>query len=56
VDVPEGLLGYTFGDYRLDVARQALYCASADSWTPLTRRVFDTLLYLVEHADRVKSA
>ncbi|MGH8167571.1 MAG: winged helix-turn-helix domain-containing protein, partial [Woeseiaceae bacterium] len=53
MDVPEGIRGYAFGDYRLDVARQSLYCHSADSWTPLTPRVFDTLLYLVEHPDNL---
>jgi TolB-like protein/DNA-binding winged helix-turn-helix (wHTH) protein/Flp pilus assembly protein TadD len=51
VDLPEGIRGYAFGDYRLDVARQSLYCRSADSWTPLTPRVFDTLLCLLEHPD-----
>ena len=49
--LPEGIRGYLFGDYRLDVARQSLYCRSADSWTPLTPRVFDTLLCLVQHPD-----
>ncbi|HWM29076.1 MAG TPA: winged helix-turn-helix domain-containing protein [Woeseiaceae bacterium] len=53
MDVPEGIRGYAFGDYRLDVARQSLYCRSADSWTPLTPRVFDTLLYLVEHPNNL---
>ena len=51
MELPEGIRGYAFGDYRLDVARQSLYCRSADSWTPLTPRVFDTLLYLLEHPD-----
>lgn len=53
MDVPEGVRGYTFGDYRLDVTRHSLYCSPADTWTPLTPRVFDTLLYLVQHPDEV---
>jgi TolB-like protein/DNA-binding winged helix-turn-helix (wHTH) protein/Flp pilus assembly protein TadD len=46
---------YEFGEFRLDVARQMLYSARADAWTPLTPRVFDTLLFLVEHPGMVIS-
>ena len=53
MDVPEGIRGYTFGDYRLDVTRHSLYSRPTDTWTPLTPRVFDTLLYLVQHPDEV---
>lgn len=41
---------YEFGAYRLDTDRQALCYLPDDRWSPLTPRVFDTLLYLVEHA------
>jgi TolB-like protein/DNA-binding winged helix-turn-helix (wHTH) protein/Flp pilus assembly protein TadD len=46
---------YEFGEFRLDAARQMLYSARADTWTPLTPRVFDTLLFLVEHPGMVIS-
>ena len=45
----EGSRGYEFGDYRLDVARHSLYSCADQAWTPLTPRVFDTLLFLLEH-------
>lgn len=40
---------YEFGEFRLDAARQMLYSVRAETWTPLTSRVFDTLLFLVTH-------
>jgi DNA-binding winged helix-turn-helix (wHTH) protein/TolB-like protein/Flp pilus assembly protein TadD len=39
---------YTFGDFRLDVSKRLLLRAGEP--IPLTPKVFDTLLYLVEHA------
>ena len=42
---------YEFGDFRLDAEKRLLWRADAE--VPLTPRVFDTLLYLVEHHDTV---
>src|SRR6266436_8669407 len=43
---------YEFGDFRLDTARRLL--RQLDGTTvPLTPRVFETLLYMVEHRDIV---
>src|SRR5438477_9282865 len=42
---------YQFGDFRLDVGKRLLW--RGDTTVPLTARVFDTLLYLVEHCDAV---
>jgi len=42
---------YEFGDFRLDVGKRLL--SRADAQVPLTPRVFDTLLYLVQHHDIV---
>src|SRR5436190_13794916 len=42
---------YEFGDFRLDAGKRLLWLA--DTQVPLTRRVFETLLYLVEHHDTV---
>ena len=42
---------YEFGDFRLDAEERLLWRADAE--VPLTPRVFDTLLYLVEHHDTV---
>ena len=42
---------YEFGDFRLDPAKRLLW--RADTEVPLTPRVFQTLLYLVEHHDTV---
>jgi DNA-binding winged helix-turn-helix (wHTH) protein/TolB-like protein/Tfp pilus assembly protein PilF len=41
---------YEFGEYRLDTAAHLFYRASDGSPIPLTPRVYDTLLFLVEHA------
>jgi hypothetical protein len=41
---------YEIGDYRLDTAAHVLYRASDSTPLPLTPRVYDTLLFLVEHA------
>lgn len=49
MDVPERPRIYEFGEYRLDTARQSLYHLPGDRWLPLTPRVFDTLLFLIEH-------
>src|SRR5213082_3157966 len=42
---------YEFGDFRLDAGKRLLW--RADTQVPLTPRVFETLLYLVEHHDTV---
>ena len=42
---------YEFGDFRLDAGKRLLWRAGAH--VPLTPRVFETLLYLVEHHDTV---
>ena len=42
---------YEFGDFRLDAGKRLLWRAGAQ--VPLTPRVFETLLYLVEHHDSV---
>src|SRR5437762_5834504 len=42
---------YEFGEFRLDAARRLLWRNGAQ--VPLTPRVFETLLYLVEHYDTV---
>ena len=42
---------YEFGDFRLDAGKRLLWRADAE--VPLTPRVFETLLYLVEHHDTV---
>jgi TolB-like protein/DNA-binding winged helix-turn-helix (wHTH) protein/Tfp pilus assembly protein PilF len=42
---------YEFGDFRLDARKRLLWRAGAQ--VPLTPRVFETLLYLVEHNDAV---
>jgi TolB-like protein/DNA-binding winged helix-turn-helix (wHTH) protein/Tfp pilus assembly protein PilF len=42
---------YEFGDFRLDAGKRLLWRAGAQ--VPLTPRVFETLLFLVEHHDTV---
>ena len=42
---------YEFGDFRLDAAKRLLW--REDAPVPLTSRVFETLLYMVEHHDTV---
>jgi DNA-binding winged helix-turn-helix (wHTH) protein len=42
---------YEFGDFRLDAGKRLLW--RADAQVRLTPRVFETLLYLVEHHDTV---
>jgi TolB-like protein/DNA-binding winged helix-turn-helix (wHTH) protein/Flp pilus assembly protein TadD len=42
---------YEFGDFRLDAAKRVLLRKGAP--VPLTPRVFETLLYLVQHPDTV---
>ncbi|HEX5766247.1 MAG TPA: tetratricopeptide repeat protein [Woeseiaceae bacterium] len=49
MEVPGGTPIYTFGEFQLHVARQALRSEAEDRWIPLTPRVFETLLFLVEH-------
>jgi len=43
---------YEFGDFRLDAAKRLLRRRDG-TMVPLTPRVFDTLLYMVEHHDTV---
>jgi TolB-like protein/DNA-binding winged helix-turn-helix (wHTH) protein/Tfp pilus assembly protein PilF len=42
---------YEFGDFHLDAAKRLLW--RGDAPVPLTPRVFETLLYMVEHHDTV---
>src|SRR3954452_2709566 len=42
---------YQFGEFRLDPAKRRLW--KGDEPVPLTARVFETLLYLVEHREAV---
>src|SRR6266478_3535109 len=42
---------YEFGDFRLDAGKRLLW--REDEPVPLTSRVFETLLYMVEHHDTV---
>src|SRR5689334_16308510 len=42
---------YEFDDFRLDAVRRVLL--QSGELLPLTPRVFDTLLYFVQHHDRV---
>ncbi len=44
---------YEFGDFRIDVGRRLLLLRSDGESVPLTPKVFDTLLYLVEHSGAV---
>ena len=53
MDVPAGIRIYEFGEFQLHIARQSLYHKPEDRWVPLTPRVFDTLLFLVEHPDEL---
>src|SRR5215468_2638642 len=43
---------YEFGDFRLDTAKRLLQRLDGTT-VPLTPRVFETLLYMVEHYDAV---
>ena len=45
---------YAFGTFRLDVAARALWRNGFDA-VPLPSRAFDSLVYLVEHRDRLVS-
>jgi TolB-like protein/DNA-binding winged helix-turn-helix (wHTH) protein len=42
-------VAYEFGEFRLVPARQMLYSVRTGASTPLTPRVFETLVFLVEH-------
>lgn len=53
MDVRPGPQAYEFGDFRLDVQQQALVSRASGESVPLTARVFDTLLYFVEHAQEL---
>src|SRR5512138_1652882 len=43
-------LTYEFGDFRIDPQRRVLFSRSSGQTVQVTGKVFDTLLYLVEHA------
>ena len=43
---------FEFGDFRVDLAARRLYRRDGE-WVRLTPRLFDTLLYLIEHRDRL---
>jgi TolB-like protein len=44
---------YEFGGFRLDPIKRTLHSKASGKPTPLSPRVFDTLLYLVEHRGEV---
>src|SRR5262245_47540816 len=44
---------YEFGSYRLEAAAQVLYSKVDGKPIPLTARVYDTLLFLVEHPNEL---
>jgi DNA-binding winged helix-turn-helix (wHTH) protein/TolB-like protein/tetratricopeptide (TPR) repeat protein len=44
---------YEFGAFRLDTAAQVLHCTAEGRTIPLTPRVYDTLLFLLEHPDEL---
>src|SRR5450631_821168 len=43
---------YEFGDFRVDIAARRLYRRDGEVLR-VTPRLFDTLLYLIEHRDRL---
>jgi pimeloyl-ACP methyl ester carboxylesterase len=49
METPGARIGYEFGEFRLDAARRLLRSRMGGEPIPLTPKVFDTLLYLVEH-------
>jgi DNA-binding winged helix-turn-helix (wHTH) protein/TolB-like protein len=48
--MPPARISYEFGEFVLDVGQQCLRRRGASEPIPLNGKVFDTLLYLVEHA------
>jgi DNA-binding winged helix-turn-helix (wHTH) protein/TolB-like protein len=48
--MPQARVFYEFGEFVLDVGQQCLRRRDSDDAIPLNGKVFDTLLYLVEHA------
>ncbi len=46
---PESHVIYEFGDFRLDATRRLLFARGNSEPLPITTKVFETLLYLVEH-------
>jgi TolB-like protein/DNA-binding winged helix-turn-helix (wHTH) protein/Tfp pilus assembly protein PilF len=46
---PESHVIYEFGDFRLDATRRLLFASGNSNPLPITTKVFETLLYLVEH-------
>jgi TolB-like protein/DNA-binding winged helix-turn-helix (wHTH) protein len=49
VDSPETQIAYVFGDFRLDANQRVLTLKADGRVLPLTTKVFDTLLYFVQH-------
>jgi DNA-binding winged helix-turn-helix (wHTH) protein len=49
MDSSEGTIAYVFGDFRLDANQRVLTLKADGRVLPLTVRVIDTLLYLVQH-------
>lgn len=47
---PQLRFAYEFGDFRIDPQRRVLFTRSGGQSVQVTGKVFDTLLYLVEHA------
>jgi len=50
---PEPQVIYEFGDFRLDVSRQQLFPKGGSTPISIKPKVFDALLYFVEHPDRL---
>src|SRR5262245_44772796 len=50
---PEQHVIYEFGDFRLDVSRRQLIGKGESAAIPIKRKVFDALLFFVEHPDRL---
>jgi DNA-binding winged helix-turn-helix (wHTH) protein len=46
---PDRHVVYEFGDFRLDASRRLLFATGAAEPLAITPRVFDTILYFVEH-------
>ena len=53
MDVSGARVGYEFGEFCVDVTQRLLRSRADGKPVPLTPRVFDTLLYLVEHSGQL---
>lgn len=53
MDPSQANVGYEFGEFRVDAAQRLLRSCADGKPVSLTPKVFDTLLYLVEHAGQL---